>query len=695
MFNNILTRSILVFPVLLAAAVLAAPVTAPAPPTPKAPAPIPNHITLETLVVEMVDYRVVSKLPDNSFTCKQFSSYDPASVSPTDPATWFANDDRGHVLRVQEVAAGNGTFRKEFVLADCAGPGAIVRIWTPNPQGTLRIYVDGNSVPVIEGPMEQLMAGKSTISPPFAADHSRGWNIYLPIPYAKACLITTDSNNTLYYQINYRTYSDSALVQSLSPEVLKATAPILAEAGKRIANTPRPPFKPAQSVETLAPGQRHMVGGTTGSRAISSFLLKLDAPDMAKALRQVIIRMDFDYEKTVWVPVGDFFGIGPDTKPFQTHYLEYTLDREMISRFFMPYSRSGRIFIDNQSDQTVTVDLRINSTKSEFTDKTMRFHATWNYSPSIHTKAAAGTEDFNYVSVDGSGILVGDILTVFNPVKAWWGEGDEHIYVDGETFPSHFGTGTEDYYGYGWCDQRPFIAPFNAQLRCDGFNPNGNSNNRGFTTLTRQRALDTIPFTKSLKFDMEVWHWAKTEVSYAATTFFYALPGASVNHQPQLDLALQRLPQVQTYSIPSAIECESASIAAKSEGTTAEPQDMSGYPDGKWSQETHLWVKGKKLGDFVELTIPAKGETPRKLTLHATKSWDYGTVSISVNGIVAAANIDLFSGEKGKVIPTEIDLGEHTPLLGNFIIRVELTGANKDSAKPQTYFGLDCLTITP
>ena len=33
---------------------------------------------------------------------------------------------------------------------------------------------------------------------------------------------------------------------------------------------------------------------------------------------------------------------------------------------------------------------------------------------------------------------MGDTLCIVNPVKAWWGEGDEKIYVDGEAFPSHF-----------------------------------------------------------------------------------------------------------------------------------------------------------------------------------------------------------------------------------------------------------------
>ena len=43
------------------------------------------------------------------------------------------------------------------------------------------------------------------------------------------------------------------------------------------------------------------------------------------------------------------------------------------------------------------------------------------------------------------------------------------MYVDGETFPSHFGTGTEDYYGYAWGRYEPWINhPFVAQPIGDG-----------------------------------------------------------------------------------------------------------------------------------------------------------------------------------------------------------------------------------
>ena len=48
------------------------------------------------------------------------------------------------------------------------------------------------------------------------------------------------------------------------------------------------------------------------------------------------------------------------------------------------------------------------------------------------------------------------MLHLINYHRGWWGEGDEKIYVDGEDFPSHFGTGTEDYYGYAWCRPEEF-----------------------------------------------------------------------------------------------------------------------------------------------------------------------------------------------------------------------------------------------
>ncbi len=42
--------------------------------------------------------------------------------------------------------------------------------------------------------------------------------------------------------------------------------------------------------------------------------------------------------------------------------------------------------------------------------------------------------DVNYVTLEGKGLYAGDALTVFNTADAWWGEGDEKIFVDNDIF---------------------------------------------------------------------------------------------------------------------------------------------------------------------------------------------------------------------------------------------------------------------
>jgi len=95
---------------------------------------------------------------------------------------------------------------------------------------------------------------------------------------------------------------------------------------------------------------------------------------------------------------------------------------------------------------------------------------------------------------------------------------DEKIYVDGETFPSSIGTGTEDYYGYAWCRPEPFSHPLIAQ-------PTGRGNfHPGMSVNMRYRILDAIPFNESIRVDIELWHWVKTTIDYSVTSYYYLSP---------------------------------------------------------------------------------------------------------------------------------------------------------------------------
>ena len=74
----------------------------------------------------------------------------------------------------------------------------------------------------------------------------------------------------------------------------------------------------------------------------------------------------------------------------------------------------------------------------------MLFRATWRPRATIRTRPF---QDWHIATLEGTGQQVGTLLDVENPPGvAWWGEGDEKIYVDGESKASIWGTGTEDYF---------------------------------------------------------------------------------------------------------------------------------------------------------------------------------------------------------------------------------------------------------
>jgi hypothetical protein len=40
--------------------------------------------------------------------------------------------------------------------------------------------------------------------------------------------------------------------------------------------------------------------------------------------------------------------------------------------------------------------------------------------------------------------------------------------------------------------------------------------------MNRFHTLDRISFTKALRFDLELWHWDDTEVTWDAMVYYYA-----------------------------------------------------------------------------------------------------------------------------------------------------------------------------
>lgn len=497
-----------------------------------------QSVTLDSLLREMIDRDAILKFPNPAYTTKQSSSYDPKSTSPSDAATWFANEDVNHFVRIDDNPAVPGG--KEHVMLDVDGPGVIVRLWTANPPegSTLRFYTDGAKEPALEVPFDKFTSGRWKIAEPLSSLKAKGHTSYIPLPYAKHVKVTSDKPG-FYYQINYRSYAAGTAVQTFTAADFDKSKSLIDEVQTGLMEVRKPFLDPKDPLTKdkfdLAPGATKVLDLPAGPGAVRYIAMGVLIPDgsptkRAQAYQNIIIEAEFDGNKTVWAPLAAFFGGGVGHTKYEDWYRTMHPGNYLHSRFVMPYKGVAKISLTNTGKNTHTCTMNIVTKPfAKWDDKTMYFHAAWKYENPIHAKGGTGTKDYNFAEITGKGIFFADNLCIMNPVGEWWGEGDEKIYVDGETFPSHFGTGTEDYYGYAWGSYETFEHPFHAQVRCDGKDL---GNNWGYSAVTRTRSLDAIPFTKSFKFDMEVWHSKECDVAYGTTVYFYAEPGATINIKP-------------------------------------------------------------------------------------------------------------------------------------------------------------------
>jgi hypothetical protein len=525
-------------------------------------------VSLRTLLIEMTDREALTSYPDQSYQVKQFSSYDRRSIHP-DSAGWFANDDYTHFIR-EETNEG----RREFVMFEDNGPGAIVRWWMTFAgegahTGIIRVYLDGESSPVIESEPISLLSGALLTQEPLSTSVSpltdtlrRGHNLYLPIPYRKSCRITyecdaieiseTRRKPSIYYNINYRKYEKGTRIVSYSADELEHARQLLTDTNAKLSAFPveAPHDNVGRLAATLRPGDTLPLDYYGRDEAITQLTVKIRSRDREQAMRSLVISITFDDMNTVWVPVGEFFGSGYKRSNLKTFFLAADTNCMFDSYWVMPFRESCSIALIHYGRGRIDAEVTAYYKKMKHTSSTMYFGASWH---EYHNIIAAGADvtggtgkhtDLNFIDITGRGLYVGDAVTVFNTVDAWWGEGDEKIFVDNEVFPSSIGTGTEDYYGYAWCRPEVFNHPFIAQPSGDGnFHP-------GQTTNIRLRGLDAIPFRESISSNIELWHWLPSVINYSLTTWYYFLPPLQTNTLQQPAAVGNRIPRTKEDLLP-------------------------------------------------------------------------------------------------------------------------------------------------
>ena len=520
-------------------------------------------LTYRDLVARLSDLERLAVPPLAGERCGSQTSYDRRSVYNAETGlyeNWNANRDGDGYIRMED---------GHQVVFEAEGPGCIWRIWSAWPgMGHVKIFLDGASEPVMDLPFLHLFGGVGLLDynlPCLSMKLSRGHNRYIPIPYNRSCRILMEPDWGRFYHITYSTFPEGTVLPAFKGEREDDNRIALAEKDRELAFRGRclPTSADTEITDvqvTVPAGGSLELASLPGNRAITGLHCLPDQrvrSEAETALRELALSIHWDGETgpSVWSPIGDFFGAAPGIQPYRALPVGMT-DEFLYSHWFMPFARGAELRLQNDGEVERSLAFRIASRPlAQDADELLRFHAKWHRDAFVEKSMGNGRDiDWPILNVEGRGRFCGVALHVWNrweipaeppsswwygrggdkTIDWWWGEGDEKFFVDGEKFPSTFGTGSEDYIGYAWAAEPPFPI-FDSPFACQPFTPiDGN----GHTSVNRFHIADDIPFQRSFEGCIEKYkgnRWGdrgQNHCLYDAVAYFYLAAGQADSYGP-------------------------------------------------------------------------------------------------------------------------------------------------------------------
>jgi len=634
------------------------------------------------LVARLLDLERLAVLPPDGETCRQWSSWDRGSQydeASGKYVNWGANGDGSHFIRTEG---------DQEVMAEMEGPGCIWRIWSALAEkGHVKIYLDGAEQPAVDLPFVNYFDGKT---PPFnypqlsynLADLGcRGQNLYVPIPYQKSCKIVADKGWGRYYQFVYTTYPQGTKLPTFGKALAAEHAGGLRKVNDFFANSLGADPAGAREGREVEHGTVDLPAGQSisfelkGPRAITAIRATMnlaDREDEMVAARKVVLRITWDGQEkpAVWCPVGDFCGTAPGVNLYKSLPTGMT-DEGAYALWYMPFAQSALVELVNEDDvgRQIKYEL-VHAPLGRPFEGLGHFHCKWHRD--VDPLPEDRWPDWTMLKTAGRGRFCGVMLHVWDPRPGWWGEGDEKFFVDGEKYPSTFGTGSEDYFGYAWCHPGLFQRAYHCQTMTE--------QNQGHQSVLRWQIADHVPFHTSFEGCIEKYH--RTEewgTEYACTACWYLAPDGVDPYGPT------PVDQRHDYYVKLPLSAGGFKVLGDPKGHVR-TQKLDHYPGGTWKNADHLWWTGAKPGDKLEVVVPLKKAGTFDVSVVLTKARDYGIVQLSLDGKKAGDPIDLYNP---AVVPTDpIPIGTHQLAEGDHTLGVEIVGANEKAIKSYM-FGLD------
>jgi hypothetical protein len=502
-----------------------------------------------------------------------------------------------------------------------------------------------------------------------------------------------------YYQITYTTFPKGTRLPrfpaALPDDAVAALKRVDGHFANRFGTDPagkRDGEETLRKTARVAAGKAETVANLKGPRAVTALRVRAtfkDREDEMAALRQLVLRITWDgaASPAVWCPLGDFFGTAPGVNAYQSLAAGMTPEG-YYSLWYMPFARSARVELVNEgtADREVAFEI-VHAPLRRPVAQLGRFHAKWHRD--VMPLPKERWPDWMVVKTRGRGRFCGMMLHVWSPrggrcekVKWcnghwWWGEGDEKFFVDGEKYPSTFGTGTEDYFGYAWGNGSLFARAFHNQTICEG--------NAGHISLNRWQVADDVPFQRSFEGTMEKYWPNDWPALYATVAYWYLSADGEDPHGPT------PVAERHGYYVRPPMTAGGFTVLKRSRGRV-QTQGMKQYGAGVWTNDDHLWWTGAGPGDTLDLGVKVGKAGTYEVSVTLTKAVDYGVVQFRLDGRKLGGPVDLYND--GVVKTPVIALGAAALKAGDHVLQVEIVGANPKAQKAYM-FGIDELRLQP
>jgi Protein of unknown function (DUF2961) len=345
-----------------------------------------------------------------------------------------------------------------LVLADLKGPGVIYRIWTPTPtDDIIEFLFDGEPTPRLQLKFRELFLGKHpAFPPPLVGFGAGGYYSYVPLAFAKSCVVRIRAPKMQFYQINYALYPPETVVRTFNPELSsdemaqrqkacqiwsspgQDLTPFNAPSGAILQSVRHPVLLPPNSAATLFQADQ-------GGRILGLRIWPASA--LASKARDLLLKISYDGEApAVMCAAGDFFGYAWG-QPAMQSLLAGTVGQTNYCYWPMPFDRGARVEMVSERDSPIQFDVEVVWAAVPRARDEGKFYALWR-----RENPTSPGEPYTFIQTEGRGHLAGVVLQAqgVESGKTLFFEGDDETTIDGETVIH--GTGSEDFFNGGWYD---------------------------------------------------------------------------------------------------------------------------------------------------------------------------------------------------------------------------------------------------